>query len=172
MEKREMGKKVKGKAGRPKGRETAKYLRGVQGLYCQGGETALKEADEPLIIEELRHFTPMCMIAAKLNVSRHTLINYVHSHAHLEQELKDRDEAMIDLTARSIFDASIGKHPIGANGKPSPISVPAAIFLLERKARDRGYAQHIEIEAAAVPSFTFNRSTSIIQPEPPATDSE
>lgn len=162
-----MGKKVKGKAGRPLGRKTAKYLRGVQGVYCKGGETALKEADEPLIIEELRRFTPMCMIAAKLNVSRHTLINYVHSHAHLEQELKDRDEAMIDLTARSIFDASIGKHPIGANGKPSPISVPAAIFLLERKARDRGYAQHIEVEASTAPTFIFNRATSKIQMTPP-----
>ena len=167
-----MGKKVKGKAGRPVGHKSAPWLRKGFGIAKNIGETFLKEADEPLIIEELRRFTPMCMIAAKLNVSRHTLINYVHSHAHLEQELKDRDEAMIDLTARSIFDASIGKHPIGANGKPSPISVPAAIFLLERKARDRGYAQHIEIEAAAVPSFTFNRSTSIIQPEPPATDSE
>lgn len=167
-----MGKKIKGKAGRPFGSKTAKYLRGVHGLYCQGGETAIKEADEPLIIEELRRFTPMCMIAAKLNVARHTLINYVHSHANLEQELKDRDEAMIDLTARSIFDASIGKHPIGANGKPSPISVPAAIFLLERKARDRGYAQHIEVEASAAPTFIFNRATSKIQMTPPLENNE
>lgn len=165
-----MGKKIKGKAGRPKGRQRAPWLRGSVGVYCQGGETAIKEADEPTIIKELRLFTPMCEIAKKLKVARHTLINYVHAHPHLEAELKDRDEAMIDLTARSIFDASIGKHPIGANGKPSPISVPAAIFLLERKARDRGYAQHIEIEAAAVPSFTFNRSTSIIQGETPATE--
>lgn len=165
-----MGKKIKGKAGRPKGRQSAPWLRGQAGIACKLGETVIKEADEPMIIDELRRFTPVCMIAAKLNVARHTLWHYINNHPAILSELKDRDEAMIDLTARSIFDASIGKHPIGANGKPSPISVPAAIFLLERKARDRGYAQHIEIEAAAVPSFTFNRSTSIIQGETPATE--
>ena len=78
----------------------------------------LSEADHEEIIGELRRFTPLCMIAAKLNVSRHTLEKYVHA-------------------------------------------TPA----LEREGKTRGYGQHVEMEHAEVPTFTFSRSGSKVQAE-------
>ena len=103
------------------------------------------------------------MIAAKLNVARKTLANYVHSHPHLQAELDDRDESMIDMTQRALWDASIGNVKRDANGKPALISVNAATFLLERLARNRGFSQHIEVEQAEVPTFTFTRRDGTVQ---------
>lgn len=100
------------------------------------------------------------MIAAKLNVSRRTLSTYIHGNPELEAELADRDESMIDLTERSIFDASIGKVTRDAQGRPMPINVNAAIHLLNTKGRSRGYGQHIEVDAPNVPAFTFCRATA------------
>ena len=126
-------------------------------------EKVLGPADDEVIIDELRRFAPICAIAAKLNVARHTLSSYIHGNKTLEDELEDRDESMVDLTHRALFDASLGKHPTDAKGKPVPINVNAAMFLLERKGKKRGFSQHIEVEQAEVPSFTFSRRESNIR---------
>lgn len=96
-------------------------------------------------------------------MARHTLSSYIHGNETLEAELEDRDESMIDLTHRALFDASLGHHPTDAKGRPMPINEKAAMFLLERKGKKRGFSQHIEVEQAEVPSFTFSRRASSVQ---------
>lgn len=123
----------------------------------------LSPADHETIIDELRRFTPLCAIAAKLNVTRHTLERYVHSTPELQSELDDRDESMVDLAERSIFDLSLGNVQREPDGRPRPVNVNAAIFLLERKGRLRGYAQHVEVEHAEAPTFTFSRKDSSVK---------
>ena len=145
---------------RPKGKRNAPQMRG-QG----GGKEVLGPADNAVIVSELRRFTPLCMIAAKLNVSRHTLEKYVHATPELQQELEDRDESMVDLTERSMFDASIGKIARDEKGRPIQINVNAGALLLERKGRKRGWGQHVEVSAAEVPTFTFSRRTSAVKAE-------
>ena len=145
---------------RRKGQKTAPQMRGAH----KSGPV-LGEADNQVIIDELRRFTPLCSIAAKLNVARHTLEKYVHSTPELELELIDRDEAMIDLTERSMFDASIGNVARDKDGRPIPINVNAGALLLERKGRKRGWGQHVEVSAAEVPTFTFCRRTSAVKME-------
>lgn len=130
-----------------------------------GGKEVLRPADNAVIVSELRRFTPLCMIAAKLNVARHTLEKYVHTTPELQQELEDRDESMVDLTERSMFDASIGKIARDEKGRPIQINVNAGALLLERKGRKRGWGQHVEVSAAEVPSFTFCRRTSAVKAE-------
>ena len=125
----------------------------------------LSEADHEEIIGELRRFTPLCAIAAKLNVARSTLERYVHATPELESELTDRDESMVDMAERSLFDMSLGNVPRDHNGRARPVNVNAAIFLLERKGKTRGYSQHVEGEHADVPNFTFSRSSSKVQAE-------
>ena len=147
---------------RPKGKRNAPQMRG-QG----GGKEVLGPADNAVIVSELRRFTPLCMIAAKLNVARHTLEKYVHTTPELQQELEDRDESMVDLTEQSLFQASLGKVVRDEKGRPMPINVNAATFLLERKGKQRGYSQHVEVSAEEVPSFTFSRRTSAVKAEPP-----
>lgn len=138
-------------------------MRGVQ----RKDQTAkvLSEADHGEIIGELRRFTPLCAIAAKLNVARNTLEHYVHATPELERELEDRDESMVDMAERSLLDMSLGNIPRDPDGRARPVNVNAAIFLLERKGKTRGYSQHVEIEHAEVPTFTFSRSSSKVQPE-------
>lgn len=92
-------------------------------------------------------------------MARHTLSRYIHGNPALEAELEDRDESMVDLTHRALFDASIGNAP--SNG--AQINVNAAMFLLERKGKNRGFSQHIEVEQAEVPSFTFSRRESPVR---------
>ena len=92
-------------------------------------------------------------------MARHTLSRYIHGNPALLAELEDRDESMVDLTHRALFDASIGNAP--ANG--SQINVNAAMFLLERKGKSRGFSQHIEVEQAEVPAFTFSRRDSSVR---------
>ena len=145
---------------RPKGKRNAPQMRG-QG----GGKEVLGPADNAVIVSELRRFTPLCLIAAKLNVNRHTLERYVHSVPSLQQELEDRDESMIDLTEQSLFQASLGKVVRDEKGRPMPINVNAATFLLERKGKQRGYSQHVEVSAEEVPTFTFSRRTSAVKAE-------
>ena len=130
-----------------------------------GGKEVLGPADNAVIVSELRRFTPLCMIAAKLNVSRHTLEKYVHTTPELQQELEDRDESMVDLTERSMFDASIGKIARDEKGRPIQINVNAGALLLERKGRKRGWGQHVEVSAEEVPTFTFSRRTSAVKAE-------
>ena len=125
----------------------------------------LSEADHAEIIGDLRRFTPLCAIAAKLNVARHTLEDYVHATPELESELNDRDEAMVDMAERSLFDMSLGNVQRDKDGRARPVNVNAAIFLLERKGKTRGYSQHVEVEHAEVPTFTFSRSGSKVQAE-------
>ena len=132
----------------------------------------LTEADHEEIIGELRRFTPLCAIAAKLNVARHTLEKYVHATPALERELQDRDESMVDMAERSLFDLSLGNVPRDSEGRARPVNVNAAIFLLERKGKTRGYSQHVEVEHAEVPTFTFSRSGSKVQAEPTAEDAQ
>ena len=132
-----------------------------------GGKEVLGPADNAVIVSELRRFTPLCMIAAKLNVSRHTLEKYVHTTPELQQELEDRDESMVDLTERSMFDASIGKIARDEKGRPIQINVNAGALLLERKGRKRGWGQHVEVSAAEVPMFTFSRRTSAVKADKP-----
>lgn len=72
---------------------------------------------------------------------------------------------MVDMAERSLFDMSIGMVQRDQNGRANPVNVNAAIFLLERKGKTRGYSQHVEIEHAEVPTFTFSRSSSKVQPE-------
>ena len=138
-------------------------MRGVQRQDIKA--KVLSEADHEEIIGELRRFTPLCMIAAKLNVSRHTLEKYVHATPALERELTDRDESMVDMAERSLFDLSLGNIPRDSEGRARPVNVNAAIFLLERKGKTRGYSQHVEVEHAEVPTFTFSRSGSKVQAE-------
>lgn len=154
--------KVKGRPGRPPGRRNNPALRGqiVGKPRTQG---VLNERDEPIIIDELRRFQPLCAIAAKLNVARSTVERYVHSHPHLQRELDDRDESMIDMTQRALWDASIGNVKRDSNGKPVYINVNAATFLLERLGKSRGFSQHIEVEQAEVPTFTFTRRDGTVQ---------
>lgn len=154
-----------GKGGRPKGtgRPLDPKLRGTQ--RKDRHETVLGEADNETIIDELRRFAPLCTIAAKLNVSRKTLAAYVHATPELESELQDRDESMVDLTERALFDASIGNVARDSKGVPQPINVNAATFLLERKGRQRGFAQHVEVEHEEVPQFTFSRRDSSVKAE-------
>ena len=123
----------------------------------------LSEEDHETIIDELRRFTPLCAIAAKLNVARHTLERFVHSTPELERELVDRDESMVDMAERSIFDLSLGNVQRDERGRPRPVNVNAAIFLLERKGKKRGYSQHIEVEHEEVPAFTFSRRDSSVK---------
>ena len=99
----------------------------------------------------------MCAIAAKLNVARKTLYRYIHGNPRLQEELDDRDESMVDLTHRALFDESIGNVKKDADGNRVHINVNAATFLLERMGKRRGFSQHIEVEQAEVPSFTFSR---------------
>lgn len=132
----------------------------------------LSEADHADIIGELRRFTPLCAIAAKLNVARRTLEDYVHATPELERELQDRDESMVDMAERSLFDLSLGNIPRDEKGRARPVNVNAAIFLLERKGKTRGYSQHVEVEHAEVPTFTFSRSGSKVQAEPTAEDAQ
>ena len=132
----------------------------------------LSEADHAEIIGELRRFTPLCAIAAKLNVARRTLEDYVHATPELEGELEDRDEAMVDMAERSLFDMSLGNVQRDKDGRARPVNVNAAIFLLERKGKARGYSQHVEVEHAEVPTFTFSRSGSKVQAEPTAEDAQ
>ena len=96
-------------------------------------------------------------------MARHTLSRYIHGKPELEKELEDRDESMVDLTHRALFDASIGNAPMGKDGKPTQINVNAAMFLLERKGKSRGFSQHIEVEQAEVPSFTFSRRDAAVR---------
>lgn len=145
---------------RPKGKRNAPQMRG-QG----GGKEVLGPADNAVIVSELRRFTPLCMIAAKLNVARHTLEKYVHTTPELQQELEDRDESMVDLTERATFDASIGKISRDEKGRPIQINVNAALLILDRKGRKRGWGQHIEVSAEEVPTFTFSRRTSAVKAE-------
>lgn len=72
---------------------------------------------------------------------------------------------MVDLTHRALFDESIGNVPKDADGVPRHINVNAATFLMERMGRNRGFAQHVEIEQAEVPSFTFSRRDSKVKQE-------
>ena len=126
-------------------------------------EKVLGPADDQTIIDELRRFAPICLIASKLNVARHTLSRYIHGKPELQSELEDRDESMVDLTHRALFDASIGNAPMGKDGEPTQINVNAAMFLLERKGKSRGFSQHIEVEQAEVPSFTFSRRDAAVR---------
>lgn len=107
------------------------------------------------------------MIAAKLNVSRKTLEKYVHTHPDLEDEYGDMNESMVDMAERSLFDASVGNVKRDKDGRVVPINVNAATFLLERKGKQRGYGQHVDVTAEEVPSFTFCRRTSAVKAEPP-----
>ncbi len=126
----------------------------------------LSPADEKQIEKELKRFTPLYLIAAKLNLNRHTVADYINRTPHLKQVREDQDEGVIDLTAHSLFQAALGNLPTDERGRPKQVNVNAAIFLLERLGRRRGFAQHIEVEQAQVPAFTFNRGTSSIQPLP------
>ena len=123
----------------------------------------LSQADHPKIIEELRRFAPLCTIAQKLNVSRHTLERYVHSVPELEQEYIDKDESMVDLIERSMFDAAIGNVRRDERGRIIQINVNSGAFFLERKGKQRGYSQHVEIAHGEVPSFTFSRRDSDVK---------
>ena len=155
---------AKSKTGKRPGGQPGKrnpQMRGVQ----RKDQTAkvLSKEDHETITSELRRFTPLCAIAAKLNVSRHTLERYVHATPELEQELQDRDESMVDMAERSLFDMSLGNVPRDEKGRARPVNVNATIFLLERKGKARGYNQHVEIEHGEVPSFTFSRRDSSVK---------
>jgi len=149
--------KEKSKGGRPPGSKTDPSKRGANQKGDRNGAEVLGPQDDKLIIAELRRFSTLVTIAAKLNVSRKTLAKYIHTTKHLQEELEDRDEAMIDLTERSLFDAAIGNLPKDKDGRVMPINVNAATFLLERKGKERGYSQHIETSVEEVPTFTFCR---------------
>ena len=105
---------AKDRGGRRKGSKDRPQMRGAQ--RTNRHDCVLGPQDNAAIIDELRRFQPICSIAAKLNVARHTLEHYIHRTPELEQELQDRDESMIDLTERSIFDASLGTLPRGPQG--------------------------------------------------------
>jgi len=98
-------------------------------------------------------------------VARHTLSKYVHGNPTLNQELVNRDESMVDMTQRALFDEAIGNYKRDSKGFPIHINVNAATFLMERMGRNRGFAQHVEIEQAEVPSFTFSRRDSKVKQE-------
>lgn len=89
----------------------------------------------------------------------------MHSVPELQQELDDRDEGMVDLTQRSLFDAAIGNIQRDSQGREKSINVNAATFLLERMGKKRGFSQHVEVEHAEVPTFTYSRRDSTIIPE-------
>ena len=154
--------KEKSKGGRPRGSRNDPSKRGqIAGKPRSQG--VLGERDDAVIVDELRRFAPLCAIAAKLNVARSTLCRYVHGKPSLQQELEDRDEAMIDLTQRALWDESIGNVKRDPDGTRVHINVNAATFLLERLGRRRGFSQHIEVEQAEVPSFTFTRRDGTVQ---------
>ena len=76
------------------------------------------------------------------------------------------------MAERSLFDMSLGNVQRDNEGRARPVNVNAAIFLLERKGKTRGYSQHVEVEHAEVPTFTFSRSGSKVQAEPTAEDAQ
>lgn len=96
-------------------------------------------------------------------MSRHTLERYVHSVPELEQEYIDKDESMVDLIERSMFDAAIGNVRRDERGRIIQINVNSGAFFLERKGKQRGYSQHVEIAHGEVPSFTFSRRDSDVK---------
>lgn len=153
----------KSKGGRPKGSKGDKSLRGNQ--RKDRHEKVLGPKDDETIIDELRRFAPMCTIAAKLNVARHTLARYIHGKPELQKELDDSVESQIDMTQRAMFDAAIGNVARDKTGRPVPVNVNAGAFLLDRLGRQRGFGQHIEIEKEEVPTFTFSRRDSKVKAE-------
>lgn len=154
--------KEKSKGGRPRGSRNDPAKRG-QIVGKPRSQGVLSERDDAVIIAELRRFAPLCAIAAKLNVARSTLCRYVHASPALQQELDDRDESMIDMTQRALWDESIGNVKRDPDGNRVHINVNAATFLLERLGKRRGFSQHIEVEQSEVPSFTFTRRDGTIQ---------
>ncbi len=134
-------------------RKFASFLRGATMKGKPRGATVLGADDHAVIIAGLRDFTPLVDIAAHLKVSRATLSAYIKSHEGLRRELDDRNESLIDLVEKALFDAATGQEDNDADENRKGVNVNAAIFLLERLGKGRGYSKRVDVW----PSIIYNR---------------
>ena len=91
----------------------------------------LSKADEPTIEKELKQFTPICLIAAKIGCCRQALSNYIH--AHMEDKLEESRESMIDMLEGTLYRTAVVDRNVGS-----------LQFMLDRLGRKRGYGEHID----------------------------
>lgn len=105
---------------------------GKRTLYKHPFSHKFVEADIPVIMQGLREYKAIIVIADQLNASYSGLRDFIKRTPILRECMDRRDNGMLDIAERRLFERiNLGDtHSI--------------MYFLDRKGRKRGYGEHIE----------------------------
>ena len=105
---------------------------GKRTLYKHPFSHKFVEADIPVIMQGLREYKAIIVIADQLNASYSGLRDFIKRTPILRECMDRRDNGMLDIAERRLFERiNLGDtHSI--------------MYFLDRKGRNRGYGEHIE----------------------------
>lgn len=103
----------------------------------------LSRKDENAIINGIRKFKPLYIIARELGVCRQTLYRYLREK--MDIDYKDMKESMIDVAENRLF-----KNILDGNQN-------AIQFFLDRQGRHRGYGEKQQLDRNDVPVINIGK---------------